>query len=84
MRESEAPTCRGPGGILLQKIVNLENANFIINFLLELREGKVRGGLSTLQLRRPCYLCMDSIFWPANQVCFDIEPLPLLNFEVLS
>ena len=70
MRESEAPTCRGPGGILLQKIANLENANFIINFLYELREGKVRGGLSPLQLR--------------HQVRFDIEPLPLQNFEVLS
>jgi len=48
MRESEASTCRGPGGILLQKIVNLENANFIINFLLELWEGEGGGGLSPL------------------------------------
>ena len=70
MRESEAPTCTGPGGILLQKIVNLENANFIINFLLGLREGKVRGGLSPLQLRRPCYLCMDSIFLAGESSSF--------------
>ena len=40
MREPEAPACRGPGGILLQKILNLENANFVINCLLELREGR--------------------------------------------